>query len=43
MNMSETVDPSVAAISTLLIGLTLAVMLLLDRIYGLNKVLIGNH
>ncbi|EON13278.1 ABC transporter permease [Pandoraea sp. SD6-2] len=43
MNMSETVDPSVAAISTLLIGLTLAVMLLLDRIYGLNKVLVGNH
>ncbi|BDD93678.1 ABC transporter permease [Pandoraea sp. XJJ-1] len=43
MNMSETVDPSVAAISTLLIGLTLAVMLILDRVYGLNKVLIGNH
>ncbi|WP_343586808.1 ABC transporter permease [Herbaspirillum sp.] len=43
MNMSETVDPSVAAISTLIIGLTLAVMLLLDRIYGLNKVLVGNH
>lgn len=43
MNMSETVDPSVAAISTLLIGLTLAVMLILDRIYGLNKVLAGSH
>lgn len=43
MNMSETVDPTVAAISTLLIGVTLVLMIALDRIYGLNKVLVGSH
>ncbi|AKJ68055.1 hypothetical protein PATSB16_19640 [Pandoraea thiooxydans] len=43
MNMSETVDPTVAAVSTVLIALVLVVMVFLDRIYGLNKVLVGSH
>jgi putative spermidine/putrescine transport system permease protein len=43
MNMSETVDPKVAAVSTVIIAVTLVAMLALDRIYGLNKVLVGNH
>lgn len=43
MNMSETVDPMVAAVSAVIIALTLVMILLLDRFYGLNKVLVGNH
>jgi len=43
MSMAETVDPMVAAVSTAIIALTLVAMLVLDRIYGLNKVLVGNH
>jgi putative spermidine/putrescine transport system permease protein len=32
-----------AAVSALIVGLTAAVMLLLDRLYGLDKVLVGQQ
>jgi putative spermidine/putrescine transport system permease protein len=32
-----------AAVSALVIGLTAAAMILLDRVYGLDRVLVGKH
>lgn len=40
-HIAHTIDPLLASISTLLIVLTLVLMLLLDRFYGLNRVLGG--
>lgn len=40
-HIAHTIDPLLASISTVLIALTLALMLLLDRYYGLDKVLAG--
>ena len=39
--ISQTIDPLITAASTVLILGTLAVMLLLDRLVGLDRVLIG--
>jgi len=32
-----------AAVSALIVFLTLALMLLLDKVYGLDRILIGKH
>lgn len=39
--IANTIDPLVASISTVLIALTLALMMVLDRFYGLDRVLAG--
>ncbi len=39
---TESIDPLMAAVSALMIGLTAVAMLLLDRVYGLDKVLVGH-
>ena len=41
MLATESIDPMMAAVSALIVGLTALVMLLLDRLYGLDKVLVG--
>lgn len=38
---TESIDPLMAAVSALMIGLTAVLMLVLDRVYGLDKVLVG--
>ena len=43
MLATESIDPMMAAVSALIVGLTAAVMLLLDRLYGLDKVLVGQQ
>lgn len=40
-HIANTIDPLVASISTVLIVLTLVLMMLLDRFYGLDRVLAG--
>jgi putative spermidine/putrescine transport system permease protein len=41
MYATESIDPLMAAASALMVVFTAVVMLLLDRIYGLDKVLVG--
>jgi putative spermidine/putrescine transport system permease protein len=41
MYATESIDPMMAAVSALMIALTAAAMLLLDRIFGLDKILVG--
>lgn len=41
MLATESIDPMMAAVSALIIGVSAATMLLLDRLYGLDKVLVG--
>jgi putative spermidine/putrescine transport system permease protein len=43
MLATESIDPMMAAVSALIVGLTAVVMLLLDRLYGLDKVLVGQR
>ncbi|WP_246791810.1 ABC transporter permease [Burkholderia perseverans] len=43
MYATESIDPMMASVSTLVIAITAAAMLILDRVYGLNRVLIGQH
>lgn len=43
MIATESIDPMMAAVSALIVALTAAVMLLLDRLYGLDKVLVGQQ
>ena len=43
MYATESIDPMMAAVSALVIALTAVTMLLLDRIYGLDRVLVGQH
>ncbi|AKC71125.1 ABC transporter permease [Pandoraea oxalativorans] len=43
MYATESIDPMMASVSALVIAITLGAMLLLDRIYGLNRILIGQH
>lgn len=43
MYATESIDPMMASVSALVIFITLGAMLLLDRIYGLNRILIGQH
>ena len=40
---TESVDPMMAAVSALIVGLTAVVMLVLDRLYGLDKILVGQR
>lgn len=40
-HIANTIDPLLASVSTLLIVLTLVLMLLLDRFYGLDRILAG--
>ena len=41
MLATESIDPMMAAVSALIVGLTAVVMLVLDRLYGLDQVLVG--
>jgi putative spermidine/putrescine transport system permease protein len=43
MYATESIDPMMAAVSALMIALTAATMLLLDRIFGLDKILVGQN
>ena len=40
-HIAQTIDPLIAAISTVLIVVTVALMLALDRFYGLDRILVG--
>ena len=40
---TESIDPMMAAVSALVIALTAAIMIILDRVYGLDRVLVGRH
>jgi putative spermidine/putrescine transport system permease protein len=41
MYATESIDPLMAAVSALMVALTAAVMVILDRLYGLDKILVG--
>lgn len=41
LHIEETIDPMVASVSTLLIVGALALMLVIDRVYGLDRVFVG--
>ncbi|MDD0811658.1 ABC transporter permease [Curvibacter sp. RS43] len=41
MYATESIDPLMAAVSALMVGVTALAMLVLDRLYGLDKVLVG--
>jgi putative spermidine/putrescine transport system permease protein len=41
MYATESVDPLMAAVSALMVALTAGVMVILDRLYGLDKILLG--
>jgi len=43
MYATESIDPLMAAVSAQMVALTAAAMVLLDRIYGLDKVLVGER
>jgi putative spermidine/putrescine transport system permease protein len=43
MYATESIDPMMAAVSAVVIGLTAVAMFILDRVYGLDKVLVGRH
>ena len=43
MIATESIDPMMAAVSALIIGLTALVMFVLDRLYGLDRVLVGQQ
>lgn len=43
MYATESIDPLMAAVSALMVALTAVAMLVLDRIYGLDKVLVGHR
>ena len=40
---TESIDPMMAAVSALVIALTALTMILLDRVYGLDRVLVGKQ
>jgi len=41
MYATESIDPMMASVSTLMIVLTAVTMIVIDRVYGLDRVLIG--
>lgn len=41
MYATESIDPMMAAVSALMVALTAGAMVLLDRVYGLDKILVG--
>ena len=42
MYATESIDPLMAAVSALMVALTGGVLILLDRLYGLDKILVGS-
>lgn len=40
-HIAQTIDPLIASISTVLIVLTIVLMVILDRFYGLDRILVG--
>jgi putative spermidine/putrescine transport system permease protein len=42
-HIAQTIDPLIASASTVLIAITLVLMIVLDRLYGLDKVLVGKN
>ena len=42
MYATESIDPLMAAVSALMVALTAVAMLVLDRVYGLDKILVGH-
>ena len=42
MYATESIDPLMAAVSALMVAITAVAMLVLDRIYGLDKILVGH-
>ena len=40
-HIAQTIDPLIASISTVLIVMTVLLMVLLDRLYGLDRILVG--
>lgn len=43
MYATESIDPLMAAVSALMVGVTAFAMVLLDRVYGLDRVLVGRR
>jgi putative spermidine/putrescine transport system permease protein len=43
MYATESIDPLMAAVSALMVALTAVAMLVLDRVYGLDKILVGHQ
>lgn len=43
MYATESIDPMMAAVSALMIAMTAAAMVVLDRIFGLDKILVGQR
>jgi len=43
MIATESIDPMMAAVSALIVALTALAMIVLDRLYGLDKILVGQH
>ena len=43
MYATESLDPMMAAVSAMIVFVTLGLMLLLDKVYGLDRILIGKH
>jgi putative spermidine/putrescine transport system permease protein len=41
MYATESIDPMMAAVSALMVGITAVAMIILDRVYGLDRVLVG--
>jgi putative spermidine/putrescine transport system permease protein len=43
MIATESIDPMMAAVSALIVGVTAVLMVALDRLVGLDKILVGQH
>ena len=43
MIATESIDPMMAAVSALMVAVTAVAMIVLDRLYGLDKILVGQH
>ena len=43
MYATESIDPLMAAVSALMVGLTACAMVILDRVYGLDRVLVAGN
>ena len=43
MIATESIDPMMAAVSALIVAATAIAMIVLDRLYGLDKILVGQH
>ncbi|MCP4376251.1 MAG: hypothetical protein GY794_08775 [bacterium] len=40
-HITETIDPLIASVSAVIIFITIIMMMILDRIFGLDKLLVG--